>query len=100
MKYDISKLGIDYLNPMQQEMLQVARRERQLVLLSPTGSGKTLAYLLAARWDAVPPRPPCQRGLNPLWKPPVAANKFAAGGRNSIDLRTKAGQDFYAATVP
>lgn len=46
MKYDISKLGIDYLNPMQQEMLQVARRERQLVLLSPTGSGKTLAYLL------------------------------------------------------
>ena len=46
MKYDITRLGIEYLNPMQQEMLQVARRERQLVLLSPTGSGKTLAYLL------------------------------------------------------
>lgn len=46
MKYDVSRLGIDYLNPMQQEMLQAVRRERQLVLLSPTGSGKTLAYLL------------------------------------------------------
>ena len=46
MKYDISKLGIEFLNPMQQEMLQMVRRERQLVLLSPTGSGKTLAYIL------------------------------------------------------
>ena len=46
MKYDVSKLGIEFLNPMQQEMLQMARRERQLVLLSPTGSGKTLAYML------------------------------------------------------
>lgn len=46
MKYDVSRLGIEYLNPMQQEMLQAVRRERQLVLLSPTGSGKTLAYLL------------------------------------------------------
>lgn len=46
MKYDVSKLGIDYLNPMQQEMLQAVRCERQLFLLSPTGSGKTLAYLL------------------------------------------------------
>lgn len=46
MRYDISKLGIEFLNPMQQEMLQMVLRERQLVLLSPTGSGKTLAYLL------------------------------------------------------
>ncbi|MBR4644905.1 MAG: DEAD/DEAH box helicase [Bacteroidaceae bacterium] len=46
MRYDISKLGIEFLNPMRQEMLQMVRRERQLVLLSPTGSGKTLAYLL------------------------------------------------------
>lgn len=46
MKYDVSNLGIEFLNPMQQEMLQVVRRERQLVLLSPTGSGKTLAYML------------------------------------------------------
>ena len=46
MRYDVSKLDIDFLNPMQQEMLQMVRRERHLVLLSPTGSGKTLAYLL------------------------------------------------------
>ena len=46
MKFDITRLGIEFLNPMQQEMLQEVRRERQLVLLSPTGSGKTLAYLL------------------------------------------------------
>ncbi len=46
MNYDLSKLGITDLNPMQQEMLQVARREQRVLLLSPTGSGKTLAYLL------------------------------------------------------
>ena len=46
MKYDVSKLGVEFLNPMQQEMLQMVRKERQLVLLSPTGSGKTLAYML------------------------------------------------------
>lgn len=46
MRYDLSRIGIEFLNPMQQEMLQMVRRERQLVLLSPTGSGKTLAYLL------------------------------------------------------
>ena len=46
MKYDVSKLGVEFLNPMQQEMLQMASKERQLVLLSPTGSGKTLAYML------------------------------------------------------
>lgn len=46
MKYNLTRLGVEFLNPMQQEMLQVVRRERQLVLLSPTGSGKTLAYLL------------------------------------------------------
>lgn len=46
MKYDVARLGIEFLNPMQQEMLQEVRREHQIVLLSPTGSGKTLAYLL------------------------------------------------------
>ncbi|MBO7067361.1 MAG: DEAD/DEAH box helicase [Bacteroidaceae bacterium] len=46
MKYDITRLGIEFLNPMQQEMLQYVRQERQLVLLSPTGSGKTLAYMM------------------------------------------------------
>lgn len=46
MKYDLSRLGIDALNAMQQEVMQQYRRHRHLVLLSPTGSGKTLAYLL------------------------------------------------------
>ncbi|MBO4642829.1 MAG: DEAD/DEAH box helicase [Bacteroidaceae bacterium] len=46
MTYNLSKLGVTDLNVMQQEMLQVCRRERQIVLLGPTGSGKTLAYLL------------------------------------------------------
>ena len=46
MTYNLSKLGVTDLNVMQQEMLQLCRRERQVVLLGPTGSGKTLAYLL------------------------------------------------------
>lgn len=46
MTYDLTKLGIEDLNLMQQEMLQEARRHSDIVLLSPTGSGKTLAYLL------------------------------------------------------
>ncbi len=46
MTYDLQRLNITDLNPMQQEMLGVARREAQILLLSPTGSGKTLAYLL------------------------------------------------------
>ena len=46
MRYDLSRLGIDALNAMQQEVMQQYRRHRHLVLLSPTGSGKTLAYLL------------------------------------------------------
>lgn len=46
MQYNVDKLGVTDLNVMQQEMLQIARRMRNIVLLSPTGSGKTLAYLL------------------------------------------------------
>ena len=46
MQYSLDKLGIEYLNPMQQEMLDISRREKQVVVLSPTGSGKTLAYSL------------------------------------------------------
>lgn len=46
MKYDLSRLGIDILNAMQQEVVQQYRKHPHLVLLSPTGSGKTLAYLL------------------------------------------------------
>lgn len=46
MQYILTKLGIDCLNPMQEDMLREYRKHRKLVLLSPTGSGKTLAYLL------------------------------------------------------
>ena len=46
MTYDISRIGIDSLNAMQQDMLEASRRHDTIVLLSPTGSGKTLAYLL------------------------------------------------------
>lgn len=46
MTYDLHALGIEALNPMQEEMLGQARRHDSLVLLSPTGSGKTLGYML------------------------------------------------------
>lgn len=46
MTYDLSALGIEALNPMQEDMLGEVRRHDSLVLLSPTGSGKTLGYML------------------------------------------------------
>ncbi|UYW01886.1 DEAD/DEAH box helicase [Flavobacterium agricola] len=48
MKLDqvLSKLNIKQLNAMQQEALQAAKTETNVILLSPTGSGKTLAFLL------------------------------------------------------
>lgn len=42
MTYDLSALGIQTLNPMQEEMRDAMRRHDSVVLLSPTGSGKTL----------------------------------------------------------
>ena len=43
----LDKLGIQQLNPMQEETMNVIlRKNDDVVLLSPTGSGKTLAYLL------------------------------------------------------
>ena len=41
-----SRLGIQELNPMQQEMLRKTGESRDIILLSPTGSGKTLAFTL------------------------------------------------------
>ena len=54
MDYDISRIGVESLNAMQQDMLRECRRNDGVVLLSPTGSGKTLAYLLPVleRMDA------------------------------------------------
>lgn len=46
MIYNLHALGIESLNPMQEDMLDKARIYDSLVLLSPTGSGKTLGYLL------------------------------------------------------
>ena len=52
--YDLSRLGIESLNAMQEEMLSSCRKYDNVVLLSPTGSGKTLAYLLAlSAWKDV-----------------------------------------------
>lgn len=42
----LSKLGIEKLNPMQEEAQSVIPANRNIVLLSPTGTGKTLAFLL------------------------------------------------------
>ena len=42
----LDKLGIKALNPMQIRMLEIAKGDQDVMLLSPTGSGKTLAYLL------------------------------------------------------
>lgn len=40
------KLRIESLTAMQQEAIEVYRKGKDIVLLSPTGSGKTLAYLI------------------------------------------------------
>ncbi|MCI6294803.1 MAG: DEAD/DEAH box helicase [Bacteroidales bacterium] len=42
----LSRLGLESLTDMQQQMYQVGRQRGGVVLLSPTGSGKTLAFLL------------------------------------------------------
>lgn len=42
----LEKLGIENLNPMQQEALSVMATEDEVILLSPTGTGKTVAFLL------------------------------------------------------
>ncbi|MEL6721539.1 MAG: DEAD/DEAH box helicase, partial [Bacteroidota bacterium] len=42
----LQKLGIEQLNPMQQEAQFHIHSKSEIVLLSPTGTGKTLAFLL------------------------------------------------------
>jgi ATP-independent RNA helicase DbpA len=42
----LSRLNIDALSPMQQQVLTAAERKGDLVLIAPTGSGKTLAFLI------------------------------------------------------
>jgi len=42
----LSKLGIQHLNPMQEEAQIAIQSSADIILLSPTGTGKTLAFLL------------------------------------------------------
>lgn len=42
----LSKLGIEKLNPMQEEAQFTIHSSSEVILLSPTGTGKTLAFLL------------------------------------------------------
>ncbi|HLV41784.1 MAG TPA: DEAD/DEAH box helicase [Brumimicrobium sp.] len=42
----LNKLGIESLNPMQEEAKETIKSKSDVVLLSPTGTGKTLAFLL------------------------------------------------------
>jgi superfamily II DNA/RNA helicase len=42
----LQKLGIEQLNPMQEQAIEVISSQNEVVLLSPTGTGKTLAFLL------------------------------------------------------
>ena len=42
----LDKLGIESLNPMQEEAMLAIHSATDIVLLSPTGTGKTLAFLL------------------------------------------------------
>ncbi len=45
-KHILSKLGIEKLNPMQEEANFAIHSNAEVVLLSPTGTGKTLAFSL------------------------------------------------------
>lgn len=42
----LKRMGIASLNEMQEEVLKISEKEKDLIILSPTGSGKTLAFLL------------------------------------------------------
>ena len=50
----LQKMGIDQLNPMQNEAIEAIEKSNEVLILSPTGTGKTLAFLLPliARLDA------------------------------------------------
>lgn len=52
----LNKLGIEKLNPMQEEAIEIISGNREVVLLSPTGTGKTLAFLLPVIQELEPDR--------------------------------------------
>jgi superfamily II DNA/RNA helicase len=43
----LQQLGIEKLNPMQEEALMMMPKEPETLLLAPTGSGKTIAFLFS-----------------------------------------------------
>jgi len=53
----LKKLGIEKLNPMQEEAIRTIAKKPETVILSPTGTGKTLAFLLPIIADL---RPECK----------------------------------------
>lgn len=42
----LAKLGIEQLNPMQEEAFGVISENKGTIILSPTGTGKTVAFLM------------------------------------------------------
>ena len=42
----LQKMGIEQLNPMQNEAIDAIGESKEILILSPTGTGKTLAFLL------------------------------------------------------
>ena len=42
----LQKMGIEQLNPMQEEAIKAIGQSKEVLILSPTGTGKTLAFLL------------------------------------------------------
>lgn len=97
MTYNLQALGIEAINPMQEEMLCEARRHDSIVLLSPTGSGKTLGYLLPVVERMVPGNVPTALVLVPSRELAMQTQQVAAklspelrayscyGGRAAMD---------------
>lgn len=88
MTYNIHALGIEALNPMQEEMLRETRRHDSLVLLSPTGSGKTLGYMLPVMERMTPGDVPTVLVLVPSRELAIQTQQVAS--KLSPDLRAYA----------
>ncbi len=88
MHYNLNALGIESMNPMQEEMLHEARRHDALVLLSPTGSGKTLGYMLPVVERMTPGNVPTVLVLVPSRELAIQTQQVAA--KLSPDLKAHA----------
>lgn len=83
---DLTKLGIDGLNAMQQDAAQAFRRHDSLVLLSPTGSGKTLAYLLPLL-ESLNPREEVVQALVIVPSRELAMQTVSVARQACVDIR-------------